>query len=112
MALTNTPFKIVIGSMPFVAVILILMRSLSYGMIQPAREALYTLVTRDMRYKGKNAVDTVVWRTGDVLSLLSIKGFQFLGITATGFGFIWTALAGLSGFIGWRLAKRVERQDL
>lgn len=112
MALTNTPFKIVIGSMPFVAVILILMRSLSYGMIQPAREALYTLVTRDMRYKGKNAVDTVVWRTGDVLSLLSIKGFQFLGVTAAGFGLIWTALAGLSGLIGWRLAKRVERQDL
>ena len=43
-------------------------------MVQPARESLYTRVPRDLRYKGKNAVDTAVWRAGDVVSALSING--------------------------------------
>lgn len=111
MTIINDPYAQVLGSMPWVALVLIITRSLSYGMIQPARETLYTLVPRDQRYKGKNAVDTVVWRAGDVVSLLSINGFRALGVNVTGFGVIWAALAATSGWIGWRLANRAERGD-
>lgn len=110
MALVN-PYAIIIGSMPAVALVLIITRSLSHGMIQPARETLYTLVSRDLRYKGKNAVDTVVWRAGDVLSTLSINGFRALGVSVAGFGVIWAFLAATSGLIAWRLANRVERGE-
>jgi AAA family ATP:ADP antiporter len=108
MAVLKDPFLPVIGQIPFVALVLVLTRSLSHSMVQPARETLYTLVTRDLRYKGKNAVDTVVWRIGDVLSLLSINGLKAVGVTVSGFGLIWAGLAALSGAIGWRLAKEVE----
>jgi AAA family ATP:ADP antiporter len=101
----------IIGVFPIVAVVIILTRSLAHSMIQAARESLYTLVPRDLRYKGKNAVDTVVWRAGDVLSLLSINGFRALGVNIAGFGLIWAALAATSGFIGWRLANRVENGE-
>lgn len=111
MTFVKDPYAPLIGTLPFVALILILTRSLSYGMIQPARETLYTLVPRDLRYKGKNAVDTVVWRGGDVLSLFAVNGVKALGVTVAGFGIIWAFLAGTSGFLGWRLANRVERGD-
>lgn len=109
MSISENPYAPIIGSMPAVALVLIVIRSLAHGMLQPARETLYTLVARDLRYKGKNAVDTVVWRIGDVISLLSIRLLRTLGVTAAGFGLIWASLAALSGFIGWRLANRVEK---
>lgn len=110
MVFVRDPSTPIIEGMPLVAIVLILTRSLSYGMIQPARETLYTLVSRNLRYKGKNAVDTVIWRFGDVLSLWSIQGFRALGITMAGFGMIWAGLAAASGWIGWRLANRVEKK--
>lgn len=109
--LVNDPFAPIVGMMPPVALVMIITRSLSYSMILPARETLYTLVPRSVRYKGKNAVDTVVWRAGDILSILSIKGFRALGVGVTGFGEIWAVLAAIAGFIGWRLANRVEKGE-
>lgn len=111
MALVNDPYAPMIGIMPSVALMMILTRSLSHGMIQPARETLFTLVPRKLRYKGKNAVDTVVWRAGDILSVLSIKGFHYLGVYVAGFGVIWATLSALAGLIGWRLANRVEKGE-
>jgi len=110
-AFVYNPYATIIGVMPPVALVMIITRSLSHGMILPARETLYTLVPRSVRYKGKNAVDTVVWRAGDILSILSIKGFRSLGVNLAGFGLIWAALAALAGFIGWRLANRVEQGE-
>jgi AAA family ATP:ADP antiporter len=111
MALSPDPFLPVLATMPPVALVMIVTRSLSHGMIQPARESLYTLVARSLKYKGKNAVDTVVWRAGDILSIISIRGFRYLGVHVAGFGFIWAALAALAGFIGWRLSNRVEKGE-
>lgn len=108
---SNDPYAPVLGVFPMVAIVQILTRSLSHSMVQSARETLYTLVPRDLRYKGKNAVDTVVWRAGDVISLLSVSGFRAIGITVGGFGLIWAGLAAVSGLIGWRLANRVEKGE-
>lgn len=108
MAVIPNPLAPIIGIFPFVAVVLIITRALAHSMIQSARETLYTLVPRNLRYKGKNAVDTVVWRAGDVMSLMSVQGFKYLGVTVAGYGVIWALLAGVSGVIGWRLANRVE----
>lgn len=110
-AFSDDPFKPILWSFPLVALVLILTRGLAHSMMQSARETLYTLVPRELRYKGKNAVDTVVWRAGDVISLFSINGFKALGMNAAGFGIIWAALAAISGFIGWRLARRVEKNN-
>ena len=112
MVLVNDPYAIVIGIMPWVAVVQIITRSLSYGMLQPARETLYTMVPRELRYKGKNAVDTVVWRAGDVVSSSAINLFRGWGVTVVGFGVAWAALAATSGILGWWLADRVEQGKL
>jgi ATP:ADP antiporter, AAA family len=109
MALSNNPYMSVLGIFPIVALVLIITRALSHSMIQPARETLYTLVPRDLRYKGKNAVETVVWRAGDVVSLLLINASRALGVNVIGFGVISAILAATSGLIGWRVANRVEK---
>ncbi len=106
---SENPYDVVIGKLPWIALVLIISRSLLHSMIQPARETLYTLVPRSLRYKGKNAVDTVVWRAGDVASMALVSGAQSVGVTVAGFAMIWAALAAASGWIGWSLSNRVER---
>lgn len=111
MSLAYNPYAPVIGSMPWVALVIIITRSLAHAMVQPARETLFTLVPREVRYKGKNAIDTAVWRAGDVASSLSINTLRALGVSVSGFGFIGIALIAISGTIGWSLANRVERGE-
>lgn len=111
MALSDNPYAPVIGGMPWVALMLIVTRGLSYGMVQPARESLYTQVPRDWRYKGKNAVDTAVWRAGDVMSASAMNGLRILGAGIPVFGWIGAGALALSGVIGWRLARQVENGD-
>lgn len=111
MALIDNPYVPVIGSLPWVAILLINIRALAHGMVQPARETLYTLVPRNLRYKGKNAVDTVIWRAGDIASALSVNGLKFLGLSTAGFGLICAALVAISGTLGFHLANRTEQGE-
>lgn len=54
-------------SIEILAVISVLGRSAEYGIANPAREVLYTSVSREDRYKAKSFIDTVVRRGGDTL---------------------------------------------
>lgn len=111
LGMVYNPYAVLFGSLPSIALVLIMTRAIAHGMIQPARETLYTLVPRTLKYKGKNAVDTVVWRAGDVASLLWLKGLQSIGVHAAGFGLIWSVLAASAGLIGWGLANKVEKGE-
>lgn len=97
-----------LGGLTLAVLALIVTRSGAYGLVQPARESLYTRVPRDLRYKGKNAVDTAVWRAGDVMVALSMNALRSVGVGAAGLGMLGALAAAVSGWIGWRLAKRVE----
>lgn len=62
-----------------------------FAVSKPAREALFTIVPREDRYKAKNFIDTVVYRGGDALA-----GWLFVGLpalVAAGFSVAWTAVA-------------------
>ena len=111
LALAVDPYAPVVAGLPWVALMLILTRSLAYGMDQPARESLFTLVPRDVRYKGKNAVDTAVWRAGDVFSALTVNGLRAAGAGIGVFGWIGAAALAVSGSLGWRLARKLERES-
>lgn len=108
-ALSPTPFVPVLWVFPWAVLALIVTRSLSYGMVGPARESLYTRVPRELRYQGKNAVDTAVWRAGDVVVASSMNGLRALGMGVPGFALLAGLAAAVSGWIGWRLARRTER---
>jgi AAA family ATP:ADP antiporter len=57
---------------PTLAVIVFAMittRAATYGIAVPSREVLFTVVSREDKYKSKNFIDTVLARGGDALSM-------------------------------------------
>ncbi len=55
-------------SLPVIVAVVIGQRALEFGMAKPVRELLFTVVSRDQRYKSKNFIDTSVVRGGDMLA--------------------------------------------
>jgi ATP:ADP antiporter, AAA family len=55
-------------------------RSAGYALERPAREVLFTVVTREEKYKAKNLVDVVVYRGSDALSGWIFDTLQGLGL--------------------------------
>ena len=62
-------------------------RSATHGLTRPARELLFTVVSKDDKYRAKNAIDTIAYRLGDFGS-----SWLYRGLTAVGAGGI--AVAG------------------
>ena len=102
------PHAVLIGTMPAVAIALIVSRGLAYGMAEPARHSLFTRVPRSMRYKGQSVVDTAVWRFGDLSVALSMNGLRALGVTTAGLAGLSAAAAMTAGVIGWRLSRQAD----
>lgn len=92
-----------------VAAVQVCTRAGNFGFIQPAKESLFTRVDRETRYKGKQFVDTVVYRGGDVsfvwlhTGLVAGLGFGPHAVFAVG---ILIALA--MAFGCWRLVQMAE----
>ena len=90
-----------------VLVIQVISRAGGHGLMRPAREALFTAVEREPRYKAKNVLDTVVSRAGDALG-----GWLH---AAAGLGTAGVALAAIPGalalaWFGLQLGKRYQQQ--
>jgi AAA family ATP:ADP antiporter len=85
-----------IAIMPILAVMVtvdIFRRSGDYAIMKPAREMLFTVLSREEKYKAKNFIDTAILRGGDSLSALAFNGVRTLGVTAGG-------IAGISVLLG------------
>jgi ATP:ADP antiporter, AAA family len=62
-----------------VAALEIARRALGYGITTPARETLFTGVARDEKYRAKNAIDTFIWRGGDVVAVWLMELLFWIG---------------------------------
>ncbi|CAA2105652.1 hypothetical protein MBUL_03300 [Methylobacterium bullatum] len=58
-------------------------RAGNFAIARPIREVLFTVVPREDRYKAKNFIDTVVYRTGDQIGAWSFQGIAALGLGST-----------------------------
>jgi len=94
---------------PSLTVLLVAMvaaRSTTYGLAIPALGVLYTVCSREDKYKARNVIDTLVIRGGDATTNWLISGIRAAGastavITA---GMIPVALVGV--FLALRLSSR------
>ncbi|KPY40092.1 Major facilitator transporter [Pseudomonas syringae pv. primulae] len=83
-----------------------LRRAIEFSVVRPAREVLWTVVSREEKYKAKNVIETLVYRGGDAMS-----GWLSVGLAAMGAGFgivamlILPVAGGWAGLCLW-LAKR------
>jgi len=57
-------------------VFVVLQRGLSHSLMRPAREALFTVTSREEKYKAKSFIDTFVMRGGDALAASSFDAVQ------------------------------------
>lgn len=111
-ALTAVGF-LLLGLMPTVAIVVgftVLRRAGNFAFARPSREVLFTVVSREDKYKTKNFIDTVVYRLGDQVgawasSLVAMMGFAAGAIawTAVPIALAWVANA-------WWLGRRQEQR--
>ena len=63
-----------------------------YAVMKPAREMLFSVVTREEKYKAKNFIDTTILRTGSASSSWIYKGVGSLGVQGVGIASVSIAL--------------------
>jgi len=90
----------------------VIRRSAEFALVRPAREVLFTVVTREEKYTAKSLIDTFVYRGGDALGALLDRGLALagLGAAAIASAFLpvaagWVVLAALLGRTQARRAR-------
>jgi AAA family ATP:ADP antiporter len=102
----------VIAVMPLLTVFIIftiVRRVGEYALAKPAREVLFTVLSREEKYKAKNFIDTAVSRGGDAATGWMVNGVKALSVTAGQMAWALVPLALLWGWVGWFLARQEER---
>lgn len=102
----------VIAVMPLLTVFImftIVRRVGEYALAKPAREVLFTVLSREEKYKAKNFIDTAISRGGDAATGWIVTGVKALSVTAGQMAWALVPLALLWGWVGWFLAKQEEK---
>jgi ATP:ADP antiporter, AAA family len=108
----------VLPTLTAVAAFQVVRRAGNFALTQPARQVLYTVVSREDRYKAKNFIDTAVYRAGDQVGAWSyaliglagwgIKEASLVSVVVAGFWLI------NSLWLGWRqetMARAMAKQQ-
>lgn len=91
-------------AVPLIAIVQVATRGLTYGMSKPAVDALYTRIPREARYKGKNFIETAVWRFGDLLVTSGLQGLHAVGVGIAGIGLMCAGFAAVATEVARRAA--------
>jgi AAA family ATP:ADP antiporter len=87
-------------------VVQVLLRASNYATARPARESLFTVVDREMKYKSKSFIDTFVYRAADFTGGWAFTGLQVLGMATSWIAVVTIPLTGLWILVGRSLGKR------
>ncbi len=102
---------ITIGLMPTLTALVVfqvIRRAGEYAITRPAREVLFTVLSREEKYKSKNFIDTVIFRGGDALSGWLFEGLRMVGLGFAGIAFAAVPIAALWAGMGWWLGRNQE----
>lgn len=92
-------FAVVVG-------VMIARRVGEYAITRPCRDALYTTVPREEKYKAKSLIDTLVYRGGDATSASLHKALASgLGWSASGIGWTGAAIAAVWALVAFGLGS-------
>lgn len=84
--------------------------ALTYGMIVPSREVLFTVIRREDKYKSKNFIDTAVMRGGDTASVTMLEAVGSTTQLAVPFVIaVMCPLALLWGTTGFLLGRKQQQ---
>jgi ATP:ADP antiporter, AAA family len=100
---------VALGVYPTLAVLVavqVAYRAGRYGMTKPAREVLFTLVSREEKYKSKAFLDTAVYRGGDLASGWIYTGLMAVGLSIGAIAMVAAPLAVIWTVVGLGLGRR------
>lgn len=100
---------VVMGLYPTLAVLValqIIYRAGRYGLTKPAREMLWTVLSREEKYKAKPFLDAAVYRGGDLVSGWIYAGLAAVGLSIGAISLVAAPAAGLWLLLGFRLGRR------
>ena len=92
-------------------VVQVIRRAGNYAVMRPAREMLYVVLSREEKYKAKNFIDTVIYRTGDAVSAWVYAGMRSIGMTMSGIALIAVPLALIWAWIAFSLGRQQAKID-
>ena len=84
----------------------VIRRAGNYAVMRPAREMLYVVLSREEKYKAKNFIDTVVYRTGDAVSAWVYTGMRSIGMGLSGVSLMAVPLALVWAWIAFGLGRK------
>lgn len=93
--------------MPAVALALVITRAMAFGVAEPARHAFFSRLPRSERYKGQNAIDTAVWRLGDMVIAQGMNVLRAGGVAISGLAALSACAAAAATGVGWWLGRRL-----
>lgn len=102
-----------LGSAPVLAVLIVLQvayRGVRYGLAKPAREVLFTVVSREEKYKSKPFLDAAIYRGGDLVSGWIYAGLAAVGLSIGAIALTAAPLAAVWAVVGLRLGRRQEER--
>jgi AAA family ATP:ADP antiporter len=109
---------LVVGVKPvlvLLVVFLTLRRVGNFSLARPAREVLFTVLPREDKYKAKNFIDTVIYRSGDQLAAWSSKWVGALGMSLSTVSFAAAPLAAvwllISVWIGLKQSALARQEE-
>jgi AAA family ATP:ADP antiporter len=100
-----------LGLMPILSVLVVqqvIDRGARYGLAKPAREVLWTVVSREEKYKSKAFLDAAIYRGGDLVSGWIYAGLAAAGIAVGAIALLAAPLCAVWGALGIRLGRRQE----
>ena len=83
-------------------------RAGEFAFSKPAREILFNNLTPDEKYKAKNVIDTVIYRSGDEVFSRTFSALRAVGLSAAQLTWGAVALSGAWSCLGWWLGGHQE----
>jgi AAA family ATP:ADP antiporter len=103
----------VVPTLALLVVFLTLRRAANFAIARPTRETLFTVVSREDKYKAKNFIDTFVYRTGDQIGAWTSPLLGKLGLGLRGVSLVAAPLAAIwllmSLWLGMKQIKSSRR---
>ncbi len=98
-----------LGALPVISLFVVfqvLRRAGEFAVAKPTREVLYTVLTREDKYKAKNFIDTFVYRAGDQIAAWSYAALSWIGLGMSAISFLLAPIAGVWLAIAFWLGRR------
>ena len=96
-------------TLALLVVFLTLRRAANFAIARPAREILFTVVSREDKYKAKNLIDTFVYRAADQIAAWSSPVTGWLGLGLAGVSLVAAPIAAIWLFVSLWLGRKQTR---